>query len=302
MLGRLWKSQNEGKDKTVTVKRAAMNNGLLVELMRSFPIGGKIRYFPHNQKEMALESIVIAYGMNEHLVYTQNDIRSQTDGDDTFFVLDDDWTDEVVRKVDSFCLLIPYIVGNDGSLDYASKAAVHDWNPFQRGEPLGLMSLVTDQGVPHVDSVVRKRMTLRDGYYANHTVVVLEVDPATLQLIDQRQHRRLRTMLPIEMTGKENGEACDAVLVDYSEYHAKIEFDMTSSLAGLVETAKHLYITIPANKHGRSFQLKGKVFRRGDGYVVLEFIGMLKGRQFMALEVLDVLELKANILQHPATQ
>lgn len=303
MLGRLRKKGQEGNKAAVQPK--LLDNTRLVEIMRCFPIGGKIRFYPTLNDDLSFESIVIAYGINDHLVYTQNDIQVRVEEQETSFLLDDDWTDVSVNRVRSFCLLLPYVSFTETVLDYPSKAALmQGWQPFSRDERLTLISVLTDRGVPHLEVKVRKRVTLKDGYYANHAVVVLEVRPETLTLLDQRQHRRIKTLVPARISCNEKGQVYSGVLVDFSEYYAKLEFDMTGPLAEASETARYIYLTLELGEQDRTreYRLKGKVIRRGDGFVVMEFIGMRKDSQYMALEILDVLELKANLLQHPETQ
>ncbi len=270
--------------------------------MRCFPIGGKIRYFSSMENDVVLESIVIAYGINDHLIYTQNDILNRIDPDESYFLLDDNWTDVAVREVRSFCLLIPYIASQDSVRDYPSKAAVQGWSPFRRGERLTLIALQSERGVPHLECSVRKRVTLKDGYYANHAVVVLDVDSTSLTMVDQRQHRRIKTLIPAQLSTTEGGAVEQALIVDFSEYYAKLEFDMTSMLGDVIRDSKTLFLKVPLEDMGRDFELKGKVRRSGDGFVVIEFTGLRKGREYMPLDMLDILELKACLLQHPETQ
>ncbi|MBI5449737.1 MAG: hypothetical protein HY940_00100 [Gammaproteobacteria bacterium] len=305
MLGRLLKGSQDTKKAAAQApveRPVLLDNSQLVELMRCFPIGGKLRLFPELQDDVALESIVIAYGLNEHLIYTQNDIQVNIEGDRAFFVLDDNWTDITVRDVRSFCLVVPYIPTNDSALDYTSKVAMKGWNPFQRDSKLKMVSIHTERGVPHLEVVVRKRVTLKDGYYANHAVVILDVILSSLSLVDQRQHRRIKTLLPVQVSATEKGARHDSVMVDFSEYYARLEFDMTSALVEALVNTKYLYLNISLEAQKRHYRMKGRIIRRGEGHLVIEFVGMYKGSEFMVLELLDVLEFKASLLQHPETQ
>ena len=150
-----------------------MDPAQLVELMQCFPIGGKVRYYPEDDDDLALDTIVIAYGINDHLVYTQNDIRSEMDGQEHIFLIDDNWRDLVVRKVNSFCLLIPFILDDRNDLSYPRKVELLNETRFARGRDLTLISLRGDKGVPHLRTFVRKRLIMKDGYYANHPVAFL---------------------------------------------------------------------------------------------------------------------------------
>jgi len=273
----------------------------LVELMQCFPIGSKIRYFPDEQEDLAMDSIVIAYGINEHLVYTQNDIRSQIDGHDHVFLLDDNWRDLVVRKVYSFCLLLPYIADESSELSYPRKVELLNETRFARGRNLTLISLRNDRGVPHVNTEVRKRVVMEDGYYANHPVVVLETQPESLTLIDQRQERRLHSQIPAHLNIQSGEESCPCTLVDFSESFVRVRGDRDGTVFQLLYEGQVLGLTIELDRQPRHIIVQGKVVRRDDEYLVLELLAIEKNGEFAPFVMMDVFEFKSLLLQHPET-
>src|SRR5690606_1281525 len=113
-----------GRREEPSAPAASIAPDRLIELMRCFPISGKIRYFPEHRKDIVLESIVIAYGINNHLVYSQHDIHVDADNGTLIFLLDDNWKDRAIREVHRFCVLIPYAGGMDSDLDYDRRAAL----------------------------------------------------------------------------------------------------------------------------------------------------------------------------------
>jgi len=281
---------------------AGLDPAQLVELMQCFPIGSKIRYFPEDQEDLALDSIVIAYGINDHLVYTQNDIRSHLDGNAHVFLLDDNWRDLVVRKVHSFCLLIPHIIDDSGDLSYPRKVELLNETRFARGRELTLISLRNDRGVPHIETEVRKRLVMKDGYYANHPVVVLETRPATLTLTDQRQERRLHTLIPSTLSVQGGEETCPCTLVDFSESFVRVRGDRDGTVFQLLYEGQVLGLTIELDRQPRHIEVQGKVVRREDEYLVLELLAIEKAGAMVSFSMMDVFEFKATLLQHPETR
>ena len=270
----------------------------LIDLMRCFPIGGKIRYFPEHRKDIVLESIIIAYGVDNHLVYSQHDIHLDADNGRLVFLIDDNWKDRTVREVRSFCALIPYVGGMEGDLDYDRRAAIGAGGFLQRGERLTLMSMSNTRGVPHLSTQVRKRVLLKEGYYANHAVVVLEADPDSLNHIDQRQQVRVRTCIPVSLQRAEGGRVHAATLVDFTESALKIRLEDGIDLL----ECKSLIVTVRVPERDRTFVLAGKVMRRDADCVVLALTARLKDNRFRDIEVFDALDFKATLLQHPATR
>jgi len=281
----------------------ALSGARIVEIMKYFPIGGKIRYYPEFRKDVVLESIIIAYGINQYLVYSQNDIhiQQQPDGEPAF-LLDDDWQDVPVREINSFCFVLPEIGDMEKALDYASRVAMVKGGWFMRGERFTLMSLFANKGVPHVDAEMRKRVLLKEGYYANHSVFVLEVLPDSLTHIDQRQQHRLSTRIPLSLYLTEDSKPYDCLLVDFSECSFKIQTDHHPILLSLLEKKKTLIVSLDLPVQMRTFILKGRILRRADDHVVISIVSRLVEGQFEHLDLLGAIDLKASLLQHPETR
>lgn len=300
MLG-LRRKKSHGGQNDDDSTGAGVDPAQLVELMQCFPIGGKVRYYPEDEADLALDTIVIAYGINDHLVYTQNDIRCEMDDQDAVFLIDDNWRDLVVRKVHSFCLLIPYILDDRNDLSYPRKVELLNETRFARGRDLTLISLRGDKGVPHLRSYVRKRLIMKDGYYANHPVVVLETQPASLSLVDQRQERRLHTAVSVTLQVIGGEESCSCTLVDFSESFARVRGDVDGTIFQLFYVGQTLGMIIDVGRHTRPLHIEGKIIRRDDEYLVLEFINIERKGRMVPFTMMDVFEFKATLLQHPET-
>jgi hypothetical protein len=280
----------------------ALDASRLVELMRCFPIGGKFRYYPEYHKEITFESIVIAYGIDSRFIYTQRDIRVDLDRDNTpVFVLEEDRHDRAIRQVRNFSFLIPDVAVGDAR-DYRRQTDQPQDGRFRRGDILTLMSLYNDKGIPHVNSMVRKRMLMREGYYANHSVIQLEVLLESLNHIDQRQQRRVKTSIPANMQFSEDSPHYPCTLVDFTETALRIRLDESggTGVIPLIER-RHMIVTIDLPSQGRRFVLTGKVLRRDAGHFVVALGGKLKDGHARDFELIDAFDLKATLLQHPAT-
>lgn len=280
---------------------AALDPQRVVELMRCFPIGSKFRYYPEYHKEIAFESIIIAYGLNHHLVYTQRDLRIDNEGDAPGVVLEDGGKDHSVTPIRRFDFVIPDVSAGDARDSHRQADSLQDGR-FRRGDILTLMSLCNDKGVPHLNAMVRKRIVMREGYYANHAVILLEVLLDSLNHIDQRQQRRVKTSIPASVQFSDNSPYFPCTLVDFTETALKIRLDESgaSGAVPLIER-RNMIVTIDLPALSRRFVLTGRVLRRDASHFVIVLGGKMKDGHLRDFELIDAFDLKATLLQHPAT-
>jgi hypothetical protein len=278
----------------------ALDGLRLIELMRCFPIGSKFRYYPEYHKEITFESIIIAYAINNRLIYTQRDIHVDVERDAPVFILEDDHKNGAVREVRHFSLLIPDVSTGDAR-DYRRQADTPKNGRFRRGDILTLLSLYNEKGVPQVNVQVRKHMAMREGYYATHIVTQLDVLLDSLNHIDQRQQRRVKTSIPASVQFSEESPHYPCTLVDFTETALKVRLDESSTgVVPLIER-RNMIVTIDLPAQSRRFVLTGKVLRRDTGHFVIALGGKIKDGQPRDFELIDAFDLKATLLQHPAT-
>ena len=270
-------------------------------VMEHFQVGGKIRYSPDYRPEVTMDSLIIAYGINNHLIYAQRDIRLDTSGKQPTLLIDDDWKDRPIPEIRRFCIILPDIGNLEDVLDYDTRVRVHNGGQLQRGDRITLMSLYANQGLPHVDTTVRKRVTLRDGYYANHSVIVLEVDTNTLRMVDQRQHYRIRTELPVTIRLADESMARRCNLVDFSENSLRLTFDEADMEVPALGRQK-VFINIDLEEQHKSFTLQANAIRKGEDFAVMRLTHVQQGDEFVELGLLEALDIKASLLQRPETR
>lgn len=270
-------------------------------VMEHFQIGGKIRYAPDYRPEITMDSLIIAYGINNHLVYAQRDIRLDKSGNRAALLIDEDWKERAIPEIRRFCIILPDIGNLENALDYDTRVRVRNGGQLQRGDRITLMSLYASRGLPHVDTMVRKRVTLRDGYYANHSVIVLEVEPQTLRMVDQRQHYRVQTHMPVTIRLADENMARRCALVDFSENSLRLSFDDPDTDIPPV-TRQNIYVNIDFDEQRKSFTLQAKAIRKGEDFLVLKLTHVKKGDEFVELGLLEALDIKASLLQLPNTR
>jgi len=281
---------------------ARLDVASVTELMERFPIGGKIRYYPEFHKDIVIDSIIIAYGLNDRLVYSRQDLHAYSDGNEHLLLLKNNAKELPIHTIESFCFVIPRGGDIEHRLDYPRKAELGPGGQFQHGNTLTLMALYDGRGIPRIDTRVRKTLTLKRGYYANHEVVVLDPLPESLTLIDQRQYYRLHTQIPVSAHFAQDDDPCPCTLLDFAEDSVKLRLQGNPRLGHPLNAGQGLILTMGIGDQPKTFVLRGKVLRHDEPTVVVTLDGILKGSHFVNVDLLDMLDIKASLLEYSATR
>lgn len=275
----------------------------LTELLRYFPLGEKVRYYPEFQKDAALETIVLGYGVNNQFIYSPIDIRCQQDGERDVIRLTVDGHEVLVRDVDNFCFLIPFNREDENKRDYVRKAELGPRGPFRRSNTISLVACSTGGTMSSIDTVVRKILPLNSGIYAGHDVVVLDVMPDSMNLTDQRQHYRLHTSIAATLTVRD-GHTHPCTVIDFSEESVQLVFEQSNAdLMALSEFRRlALKMNVGTDKNPKEYVLDGVMYRKTDTSLVMKLQGIYKDGSIKSMGLVDILDIKANLLRHPATQ
>ncbi len=269
------------------------------ELIQHYPIGEKVRYYPEYQKDCALDTIVLGYAINGLFIYSPMDIRS-TPGVLRLF---DGEEHTLITELESFSLLIPFNPDDDNKRDYVRRAELGPRGPFRRHNTITLTAN-SDEGVLcHLDSLVHKVMPVNDGIYAGHRVVVLDVVPSSLTLTDQRRHYRVNTRLPATLSLRDGGTyAC--TLRDFAEQSVQLNLDETSEELDRLSEFRRLTLRfdLGTEHQPKVFELDGCMYRNTGGRLVMKLQGIYKEGKLKDLDLVDILDIKASLLRHPASQ
>ena len=271
------------------------------EVVQCFPIGKKIRYFPEFQTQLTFESIIIAYSINNELVYSQKDLHYDTVSDQNVFLIRRNGSEQQIKRITGFSIIIPDDTEENAKLDYSRKAELGR-TAFRHGNNITLIASSMDKGIPQVDTTVGKTTVLKNGYYANNKVVYLDALLNSLTYIDQRQHYRFRTWIPaaLNIAGDHNSISCH--LFDFSDECAQIRFDEGNVLPADMADDTEAIITFQLDDAAPSITIKGNILRKNNDAIVITLDQILKEERFIKLDLIDLLAIKTNLLQHPETQ
>jgi len=272
------------------------------EITHNFPIGERIDYYPEYQEHMMMQSLILGYEINGHRIYSQNQLQLSTTNSGTpqLSINNEDSTQDYLQA-SSFCLMLPGNTGEENKLDYPSKASLGRRGQFRNGNTITIIARQADHGVVTLESSVRESIQPKDGYYRGHMLALLEVFSPELLFRDQRTHHRIKTKLPIQIQLSEGGTAHPCLLKDYSELHAQIELGEESTILSQLKENASVIITIKLEHSHRSFVIATNIMRKQQSSIVVAMEKISHNGHFEPFELIDALDIKASLLQHPGT-
>lgn len=275
----------------------------LCRVMRHFPFGAKVHYYPEYRKEIVLESVVIGYAINGEFVYSAQGLCCDDESGEITFSEQGDARS--FGRIKSFNIVVPVYTQSEAKLDYIRREELLKVGGLVPGNTITLMAEQQNGQVPVIETTVKRRTVLKEGYYANQTVALLDVDADSLLLTDQRTHMRLQTSLPARVRVTRRGEYRDliATMVDFSDVSLRLEIAGETNPDPDAEPLKLRDsddLIVSFNLPGRSEQitLLGDIFRVEGDAVVMMLKGMVDKGQAGKLGQIEILKIKANLLQH----
>lgn len=280
----------------------------IADIVEQFPPGAKILYHPELKRELRLESVLLGYSFGENrFAYSPRDLVVQRSDGRISLSLSAPEGEAPLTEVRTFQILVPFQTraeidfrGAEGDQEGAqfTQSAVND---FERRNSVTLIAFRPFGRVPHLETSVRGVSVLKHGFYANQKVVVLDPLPQSLTHVDKRRHQRVHTCIPLVFRTSPQSAPQPCTLEDFSERFLRIRPPEGAPSEDLTP-GRRLALRLDLEAQGRTFVLQAAVFRHTKGAVVVELQGIFKEGRFVELHVVDQLDLKAALLQHPETQ
>ncbi len=272
--------------------------GRMRTLLEFFPIGKKLRYYPEFNKDIVLDTLVVGYGVNHHFIYSMESIETDPDGMPVSFHAEDAGTRIPVAGIRQFQILVPDTSDLEKKLDYQRRAQISRHGQFSPGNSISLISNAGMKGISTVDTEVAKQIVLRDGPYAQMNMVLLTPELSTLAVTDQRRKPRTRTSVPatLFMPGVEFSGAC--TIVDISDAELRLRLDSGNPAMPLLNKGDPLLIDIRLGTTERHYSVKCSIIRSSTGTCVVRLDGQIRDRRLESFAPLDLLELKAGLLNY----
>ncbi len=271
----------------------------LKKLIECFPIGRKLRYFPEFKKELVFDTVLVAYCLNRKFIYSVDAIERDAQGHPTAFRAGEGERKTPFSELKQLELLVPDTSQLEMKLDYQSRAVLGREGQFNTGNAISLISNAGNE-VWVIDTRVAKRVVLPDGPYAAMKMVLLTPDLTTLAAFEQRRNIRAKTCAPVTVSLADGtlSESCAVVIVDVSETEVRIRVrDRGSSLLGM-NPGDEVILDIDLGTEEQHRTIKGVILRRSPENCVIELKGLFKDGILASFGLLDLLELKAGLLNY----
>ena len=129
-------------------------------------------------------------------------------------------------------------------------------------------------------------------------MVLLTPDLDTLAVSDQRRKSRTRLNSPVALILPEKAASGPCLIVDISEDELRIRVRDRGTPMPAMQRGDVIFIDTQtgADEAQRRYVLKASVIRRAAETCVIKLQGQIKAGQLIALSALDLLELKAGLL------
>jgi len=293
MLGIFNKRVKKVAIKEKPLLKTALDSDGLARLLPFFPIGNKLSYFPEFKQELMLSTAIIAYAINNELVYSNNDISWQEeDGVFQLYLLG-----KQLKKIESFCFIMPTVGRGEEELDYARKERLGKDGGFIKGNNITLNGEQGDGRLPVLDTTVRKQLILKEGHFIGHKVAILDIDPRAFKLIEQRRYVRLKTDIVGEIQTRLGQVPQRCTMVDFSDRAVRIIHDSEGSERPSFREGSTVTLSFDLPKSAEARVIRGKVIRQHDATVVMALDNIKREKDFEKVELFDIMEIKANLLQ-----
>lgn len=269
-------------------------------MVDAFPIGGKLRYYPEFKKDVVLDTVITGYLVNQQFIYSADALERDEQGQLTGFHFVNKATSTDVLHVRQFKLLVPDTSHLETTLDYDRLAEIGRNRQFVTGNSI---TLIATQGRKFItlDTVVSRRLILKEGPYANSKMIFLMPNLNTLTVGDQRKKIRTEGNAPATLTLPNSSTPIACRLVDISEDEV-VQIRMADSETTLPKmlSGDAVVLDVDLGGPGRKYLVEGSVLRYSPTSCVIKMNSILKNGKHLHLTPLDFIEMKSGILNYVA--
>lgn len=293
-----FKNGNRGAGKG---EEPVLDGRTVCRLMRHFPVGTKVRYYPEYCKELLLDSVVIAYAINDQIVYSA--VNLSCDESSATLEFDDQGQHYSFKTVTAFKIILPVFSQSEAKLDYAKREELLRIGGLVKDNTITLMARHQNGQVPVLETTVEKRVILQEGFYAGQMAAFLDVDAESLMLSDQRAHLRLKTRLPatLQIGGPSETALVNGIMADFCDRSLRLVVDDEFDDETLPIEKDGVVVSFNMPGQSEQVSLVGEVYRVESRALVVMLSGFVEKGRIVALGQIEILKIKANLLQHSST-
>jgi hypothetical protein len=265
-------------------------------LCEHFSIGRKIRYYPEYQRDIVFQTIVIAYRLNEHYIYSREAIRFDANGQPVAFQVGEKKTILTLDRVKRLQIMVPDTSDMERSLDYVRRANLGRNGQFVRGNAITLIADTCQRGIPSLETQVDSRLRPKDGPYMDNPMVLLKPDLDTLRIVDQRKNARVQGELPVHLYLQEDAPPHGCLLGDFSDMSMRLRAGPGMKAMPDMQANDKVVVVFSFGDAASTYRIRGSVFRIKPDSCVIKFRQLYKDGEFSPIRMMDILEIKTGLL------
>ena len=291
MLSFLGKKEEQPKPKP-TYKRIR----LLKRIVNCFELGQRIRYHVEFERQDVLESLVMGYCINDHMVFKSSDISFMEDEKTIKLVLDKGDKKIALNRIEKIQVILPGDMGEEKKLDHHARSNLGRKGPFSRNNRLVIMSTNVGKENLMITSEVARNLRLKDGVHAGHHVVMLELDLSSVETYELRATPRISTQIPI-LLHKEGEEVIVPGLVqDISEYFLNVSLQPPQIPWPELTRKDSVIIAFSASEDKPQIKLRCMCVRKNGANRVFEITEIYRQSEFVTFQMIDAMQLKIELM------
>lgn len=295
-----------GKSKAKTQPRAPQHNQtrLIKQIIDHFAIGDRIKYSIEYEQHSKLETIIIGYKLDDYFVFTNNDIRFDGDDSNPQLLLKTGEGEIALRHFSTFQIMLPGDLKEEVKLDYVTRANMGTRGQFGLNKVLTLYAIKNNRLCVSIDSVVRRNLVLSKGVHSGRQVALLELVLRSYEMIDQRKNFRLETSIEAILEDNSSGECYQCTMRDFSEQALRLRLDQQFAAIGerLAAGEQAVVIRLQLSDRHAPTVLQAQPLRREGSDLIMRVEAIEQPQGFIDYQMIDALDLKIAILQHPNTR
>lgn len=297
MLGKLLQRLKSTPSSEEPAPVSSHDLGQLRMLRKHFPIGRKLRYFPEYHRDAILDTVIIAYRVNDAYLYTNEEVAIEEDDPSRAgFRLDSSgWLP--FSKLKDFYLVVPDTSESIRQLDYFTRAELGPSGQFRLGNTITLFTESSGRGIPSLDTEVFRKQEMKDGPYASNPVVLLAPDFSSLAIKDKRQTQRVQACVAAQLYyGKGGQSILPCVMQDFSEHSMRIVPAEVGQAMPQLKKNEKVYAEFFLGDSVLPYRFQGKVWRQNESDCVIKIELQHCGGEFKKPRRIDLAEIKTLLL------
>ena len=266
-------------------------------LTEFFPIGKELRYTPNLQLVVVLDTIIVAYRVNDHLIYSRNAIQTDGNGSPAAIAVGAEKTELPADQFRQIQLLVPDTSDMEGTLDYDRRAIIGR-TQFQPGNAITLLANAGVKGVASLRTQVTEQIVLKEGPYAGSKMVLLNPEFETFGITEQMHRTRGKTHVPVALYFKKDEPPYPCTLSDFSESAVGLHSLDGQHNMPPMEQDHAVTIVIDLGEAAKTYTIKGRILRRSTDACVVRLEELFRDHEFSRFNLLDSLKLKTSLLNY----